>query len=316
MNEKNYLLTSPQVFCFVLFYLLSGMMLFSGGSFFAALFTALFSACLCVIAAGICKNKSSSLGLYASAFGAFSPALRRVAAFFSALPFARSISAFSESMLSFHGTAGAAAFAPFLALFCIFGITGGFLRAARFAELCVFALVPAALLALFGGGEGASFALSESALFSGFEAIGAPDVFFSLYLRCVTPESEKMSNFARNSAFPPSPLAAGIAAVCASLALYAYFCFVGNNILFSLFSWFFMLTRLLLFALTASDLLAYPEKKEGAKCTFTTLAFCAFHIIFASFFAEISAKTQVFAAIILPCVIFICSVFAKEKAVV
>lgn len=316
MNERNFLLSAPQVFCFVLFYLLSGMMLFSGGAFFAALFAALFSACLCVIAAGICKNKGSSLELYGGAFGAFSYPIRLLAAFFSALPLAGTLSAFSESINSFHGGEDTLAFAPILALFCVFGVAGGFSRAARFAELCVFALAGAVPLALFGGSDGVNFVFGENALFSGFDAIGAPAVFFSLYLRCVPPESEKMSDFAKNSAFHPSPLAAGAYAVGASLILYAYFCFVGNNILFALLSWFLMLARLLLFALAMADLLAYPEKKEGAKCALIAAAFCAFWIIFASLFGDITAKTQVFAAVILPCVIFICSVFAREKAVV
>lgn len=316
MNEKNFYLTSPQVFCFVLFYLLSGMMLFSGGSFLSALFAALFCACLCVISAGICKTKSSSSELYGRAFGIFSRPLRLIAAFFSTLPLASALLAFSESVQSFHAEAGTLDFVPFLALFCAFGVAGGFSRAARFAELCVFVLFGAALLALFGGGDGVNFAFGENALFGGFDTIGAPAVFFSLYLRCVTPESEKMSNFARNSEFHPSPLAAGIYAVCASLAIYAYFCFLGNNILFAFLSWFFLLARLLLFALATADLLAYPEKGEGAKCAFIASAFCALHIIFSSLFGDISAKIQIFSAVILPCVIFICSVFAGEKAAV
>ncbi len=314
MKERDFFVSAPQLFCFVLFYLLSGMMLFCGGSFFAALFTALFSACLCVIAAGICRSKSSSSELYGVAFGVFSRPLRLVAAFFSALPLAGTLSAFSESIQAFHGGEDTLAFAPLLALFCVFGVAGGFSRAARFSELCVFALAGAVLLALFGGGDGVNFFFGESALFSGFDAIGAPAVFFSLYARCVTQGSEKMSDFAVNSAFHPSPLSAGAYAAGASLILYAYFCFVGNNILFALLSWFLLLTRLLLFALATADLLAYPEKREGAKCALIAAAFCAFWIIFASLFGEISAKTQVFAAVILPCALFICSVFVGEKA--
>jgi hypothetical protein len=314
MNERNFLITSPQLFCFVLFYLLSGMMLFSGGSFFAVLFAALFSVCICVIAAGICKNKSSSSGLYRAAFGCFARPLRLIAAFFSALSLAGTIPAFSASVQSFHAGEKTLAFAPALALFCIFGVSGSFSRAARFSELCVFALAAAAVLALFGGGDGVDFAFGENALFSGFDAIGATAVFFSLYLRCVSPESEKMSDFARNSAFHPSPLAAGVCAALASPAVYAYFCFAGNNILFALFSWFFMLARLLLFAVAMADLLAYPEKGEGAKCALIAAAFCAFWLIFGTFFGGISAKIQVFAAVILPCVIFVCSVLTGEKS--
>ncbi len=316
MNEKNFCVSAPQVFCFVLFYSLSGMMLFSGGSFFAALFSALFSSCLCVIAAGICKNKSSSLTLYRSAFGVLSAPLRLTAAFFSSLPLASTISAFSQSIQAFHGGENTLAFAPFLAVFCIFGVARGFSRTARFSELCIFALAGACILSLFGGGEGVNFVFHENVLFSGFEAIGAPAVFFSLYLRCVTPEGDKMSDFSRNSAFHPSPLTSGIFAAGVALALYTYFCFAGNNTLFALITWFLLLARLLLFAIAIADLLAYPEKKEGAKCALLASAFCAFWVIFASLFGDISAKTQVFAAVILPCVLFICSVFAREKAVV
>jgi hypothetical protein len=316
MSERNFSVTASQLFCLVLFYSLSGMMLFSGGSFFAALFSALFSACLCVIAAGICRNKSSSFELYGSVFGVLSYPLRLIAAFFSALPLTSTVLAFSKNIQAYSCGEATLAFAPFLALFCVLGVAKGFCRAARFAELCFFALAGACLLALFGGGEGVNFTFPPSALFSGFEAIGAPAAFFSLYLRCVTPESGGMSNFAKASAFHPSPLAAGVLASGTALLLYSYFCFVGNNILFALMSWFFMLTRLLLFALAMADILAYPENKKGAKCALISCTFCAFWLIFGSFFAEISAKTQVFAAIILPCVIFICSVFAKEKAVV
>ena len=202
MNERNFLLSTPQVFCLLLFYLLSGMMLFSGGSFFAALFSALFSACLCVIADGVCKSKSSSKGLYAAAFGSFSRTLCCAAAFFSALPLTATLSAFAVSIHSFHGGKYTFAFAPLLAFFCFFGVAGGFYRAARFAELCVFALAGAVLLTLFGGGDGISFAFGESALFAGFDAVGAPAVFFSLYLRCVTPESSKMSEREREETTP------------------------------------------------------------------------------------------------------------------
>ena len=313
MNERNFCVSAPQLFCFVLFYLLSGMMLFSGGSFFASLFSALFSACLCVISAGICKGIGSSAELYAGAFGAASPHIRLLAAFFSALPLAGTLSAFSVNVHVFHGEGQPLALAPVLAAFCILSVSGGFMRAARFSELCVFALIGASLLALFGGGEGASFAFEESALFSGFYTIGAPAVFFSLYARCATPKSGKMSDFAASGAFHPSPLSAGICAVCASLILYAYFCFVGNNILFALLSWFFLLARLLLLSLAMADLLAYPEKKEGTKCALISCAFCAFWLIFASLSGDITGKIQVFAAVILPCVIFICSVFARER---
>jgi len=313
MNERFFSVSAPQVFCLLLFYLLSGMMLFSGGSFFAALFCALFSACLAVIAFGICGSKGSSLALYSRAFGAFARPLRLIAAFFSALPLAGTLAAFSREISAFHGEGAPLRFALPLALFGIIAVYGSFRRAARFSELCVFMLACALLLALFGGGEGLRFDFSENALFSGVDAIGAPAIFFSLYLRCVTPESGKMSGFAEKSKFHPSPLAVGILAPFAALAIYSYFCFSGGNVLFSLFSWFFALARLLLFSLAMADLLAYPEKKEGAKCALLACAFCAFWLILSSFFGGIAARVQVFAAVIPPCAIFICSVFAQEK---
>ncbi len=313
MDERSFSVSAPQLFCLLLFYLLSGMMLFAGGSFFAALFSALFAACLCVIASAVCKGKGSSLALYSGAFGAFARPLRLAAAFFSALPLAGTLAAFSREISAFHGEGARLRFALPLALFGILAVYGSFRRAARFSEVCVFALAGALLLALFGGGEGLRFDFSESALFAGFDAIGAPAVFFSLYLRCVTAESGKMSDFAAKSTFHPSPLAAGLCAPFAALALYSYFCFVRESILFSLFSWFFMLSRLLLFSLATADLLAYPEKREGAKCTLLACAFCAFWLIFASFFGGIVARVQAFAAVIPPCAIFICSVFSREK---
>jgi hypothetical protein len=312
MTATKFRVSAPQLFLLLLFYLLSGMMLFAGGSFFPALFSSLFAACLSALAFALC-GRGSSAELYAIAFGAFASPLRLCAAFFSALPLAGTLAAFSEDISAFHGEA-AAPLAPLLALFAVFGVCGGFCRAARFSELCVFALAGACILALFGGGGGMSFGFPEGALFAGFDTVGAPAVFFSLYLRCVTPENGEASVYLKNSAFHPSPLAAGVLAPFAALALYSYFCFAGNNILFSLLSWFFMLSRLLALSVCIADLLAYPEKKEGAKCALLSCAFCAFWVVFPSLFAGVAANVQAFTAVILPCALFICSVFARKKS--
>lgn len=307
MNERNFTVSAPQLFCLLLFYLLSGMMLFSGGSFFPALLSVLFSCGLCVIASAVCKKYGSSQEFFA-VFGVFARPLRLSVAFLSALPLAGTLAAFSRDIYAFYGDGAPLRFALPLALFCIFALLGGFHRAARFAELCIFALAGALLLALFGGGNGVRFAFSANELFTWLDILGAPAAVFSLYLRCATRRNGKMSDFALGGTFHPSPLAAGVCASLAALALWSYFCFAGENILFSLLSCFFALSRLLLFSLTVADLLCYPEKREGAKCALTACAFCAFHIMLASLFPDVFAKAQVLAALV-PCALFILSVF-------
>jgi hypothetical protein len=312
MPEKNFYVSASQVFCLVFFYLLSGMMLFCGGEFFPALFASLFSVCLCAVAFPLCKSFCSSSEFFVAVFGKLGSPLRYIAAFFAALPLARTLFAFSAEIFGFYGAQQAQKFAPFLALFAVFAVARGFQRAARFAEVAVFALVGAILLALFGGGEGVRFNFGESALFAGFETVGASPVIFSLCLRSVSAESEKASVFAKNSSFRPSPFFAGVCAALASLAVYAFFCFAGReNILFSLLFWFFAFTRLLLFSLCVADLTAYPEKGEGAKRAFAAALFCAFWLIFGAFYPRLTSAAGIFAAVLFPCIVFAASVKAK-----
>ena len=313
MPERKFCLSSPQLFCLLFFHLLSGMMLFCGGELFPALFAALFAACVCVAASAVCGGFCSSAELFGAAFGKLGAPLRYTAAFFASLPLARTLLAFSAEISSFYGEQNAAAFAPVLALFACLALSRGFHRASRFAELCVFALVGALLLALFGGGDGVKLDFSESALFSALEAVGASPLFFSLYLRHASRESEKMSDFAKNSAFHPSPLASGLCAVLSSLAVYAFFCFAAQeSILFSLLSWFFALSRILLLSLCLADLTAYPEKSEGAKRAFVSSLFCAFWLIFGAIFPNTTAVSGVFAAVLFPCIVFVTLIAAKR----
>ena len=122
-----------------------------------------------------------------------------------------------------------------------------------------------------------------------------------------------MSNFAKNSAFHPSPLASGLCAVLSSLAVYAFFCFAAQeNILFSLLSWFFALARILLLSLCLADLLAYPEKSEGAKRAFTASLFCAFWVIFGSIYPGAASVSGVFAAVLFPCIVFVALIGTKR----
>lgn len=296
MNERNFSVSPVQVFCLLFFYLLSGMLLFCGGSFFAALLAALFAALLCLLAGAFARGFGSSLALY----GDFGAPLRFAAAFFSALPLWQTLREFSAETSHFHVAENKLSFAPFIAIACIFALSGGFHRAARFAEVCIFFAFAAALLALFGGGEGVDFSFGEEARQGFASALGAPAAFFSLYLRCVTPEKGEMSAGVKNSAFHPSPLSAGLCAAPAAFALYLYFCFAGNNVLFSLCVWFFSLSRLLLISLAMAELLAYPENGEGIKCAFASCAFCAFWAVFDSLFPQITVWIQTYAVFLLP----------------
>ena len=315
MGERNFSVSPVQVFCFVLFYLLSGMLLFCGGSFFSALFAALFFVCLCTVAAAFCLYKNSSAELYGGAFGRFAPLFRYIAAFFTSFYFMRTLFAFSEKFSSFYNNISAGAFAPAVILLCVLSVCRGFSRASRFAELCVFALAGAMLLSLLGSkGEGLSFAIDGDAIFGGFDAIGAVPVIFSLYARCVTPESEKASDFAKNGAFSPSPLLCGIAASACAFAAYAFFCFTGwENIIISLAVCFFALSRLTLFALSLADLFACPEKGEGVKSFFFAAALCSFWAVFGSFFPYAAKTAGIFAAVLFPCAVFISTVLERVK---
>jgi len=315
MSERKFLVSASQLFCFVFFYLLSGMMLFCGGSFIAAVFASLFCVCLCIVASAVCRAERSSLLFYSVIFGKFGALFRLFAAFFSAYPFVRTLFAISDNVSVFHSVQNKALFAPLLALLCVLSAAKCFSRAARFAEVCVFPLFAALVLSLLGGGgDGISFGFTDKALFSGFDVIGAVPVFFSLYMRNVSEESEKMSDFAKNSLFHPSPLGTGLFAILLSLAVYVYFCFAGwGNILLSFLSWFFALVRLSLFALTFSELLAYPEEGNGAKCTFMLCLFCSFWAIFGTFYPNAAKIAGIFAAVIFPCAVFALTIVSHGR---
>ena len=262
MNEKIFSLSAYQLFCLLFFYLLSGMMLFCGGSLFAALFASFFTACLCFVANAISRRRFSSASLYGELFGSLGTPIRLVCAFIAFLSLLRAIFAVSSEISAFYGSEKALVPAPFLLFLCIFAVWNGFSRASRFSELCVFALALACLLALFGGGEGLHLGFAEAELFSAFDVIGAPAIILSAYLRCVTPESGKMSSFAKNSAFHPSPLTSGVFASLAAPAVYSFFCFAGQNVLFSLLSWFIFLSRPFLISIGISDLISCPQKMQ------------------------------------------------------
>lgn len=315
MTERKFLVSAPQVFCFVFFYLLSGMMLFCKSSFLSALFAAIFSALLCAVCSSVCGKSTSSLQFYNDIFGKCGAFFRYITAFFTALPFCRTLLAFSRSAAEFHGGASARILAPMVALLCLFSVANGFVRAARFCELCVFPLILAMLLSMLGGGAELSFSLNESSVFSAFEVVGSAAAFFSLYLRTVTAKSEKMSPYAKNSSFHPSPLSSGVLAAAASLGIYCYFCLTGTgNILFSLLAWFFALGRLSLFALALSDLIAFPENGRGAQSAFTAAVFCAFWLIFADLFPNIAKIALVFTAICPFSVILFACAAKREKS--
>lgn len=260
MNEKIFSLSAYQLFCLLFFYLLSGMMLFCDGAIFAALFASLFTALLCFVADSLSHDRFSSASLYSGLFRGLGAPMRIFCAFIAFLSLLRAIFAVSAEISAFYNAENTLVPAPFLLFLCIFAVWNGFSRAARFSELCIFALALACLLALFGGGKGFHLGFAKAELFSAFDVIGAPAVILSAYLRCVTPESGKMSAFAKSSNFHPSPLAAGVFASISALAVYSFFCFAGQNVLFSLFSWFLFLSRLLLISIGIADLIAYPEK--------------------------------------------------------
>jgi hypothetical protein len=260
MNEKSFHLSAYQLLCLLFFYLLSGMMLFCGGALFSALFASFFTACLCFVANALSRGRFSSASLYGALFGRLGMPMRLVCALIAFLSLLRAIFAVSAEIYAFHGAENALVPAPFLLFLCIFAVRNGFVRAARFSELCVFALALACPLALFGGGEGVHLSFAKAELFSAFDVIGAPAVILSAYLRCVTPESGKMSPFAKNSTFHLPPLAAGVFASVAAPTVYSFFCFAGQNVLFSLLSWFLFLSRLFLISIGISDLISYPEK--------------------------------------------------------
>jgi hypothetical protein len=227
----------------------------------------------------------------------------------------RTLLVLSEKISSFYKIENGHAAAPALALLCLLAVWRGSARAVRFSEICIFVLFGSMLLSLIGsGGEGLWFDFSEGLIFSAFDVIGAWSVFFSLYLRNVTPESGKMSDFAKNSAFAPSPFSAGILAAGVSLLLYAFFGFMGHeNIIISLGVCFFALARLLLFAFSFSDMTAYPENGEGARRTCLVSAFCAFWAIFASFYPNAAKTAGIFVSALFPCAVFALSVFAAMR---
>lgn len=307
MMEKKFSVSAPQVFCLVFFYLLSGMMLFCGGSFTSALFAALFCACLCTVAASFCRNSFSSLGFYGAVFGKFGAVFRYIAAFCATLSLVRTLGAFSGEASRFYGGGDTRFFAPVAVLLCVLAVAKGFVRAARLAETCAFPFLLALLLSLLGGGgEGLSFSFGEDVLFSGFDVIGAAPAFFTLYLRNVTVKSGEMSDFAKNSSFQPSALASGLFAVVAALGAYAFFSYAAaDNIMLSLFAWFFTLSRLSFLSMTMADLLAFPENGNGVKTVFLTVTFCSFWLIFASFLPNAAKIAGVFAAVLFPCTVFV-----------
>ena len=314
MSENKFLVSAPQVFCSVFFYLLSGMMLFCGGSLPAALFSALFCALLCAVHASLC-GESSSFRLYNTVFGKCGTVFRYIAAFFASLPFCRTLLALSASAAVFHSGISSRALAPALAILCLFAVAKGFTRAARFCELCVFPLILAVLLSLLGGeGSGLSFNLGADTVFSAFEIIGAAPIFLSLYLRSATAQNGKISVYAENSTFRPSPLSAGVFASLSAPCVYAYFCLTGvGNILFSFLAWFFALARLSVFTLTLAELLAFPEKGKGAQSAFVALAFSSFWLIFANLFPNITRISQALAVLLPPFAILAMRWVKKEK---
>lgn len=311
MEERRFLVSSPQLFCLVFFHLLSGMLLFCGGSFYAALFASLFCVCLCVVGASLCLGHGGAAAFCGRVFGRAGAPLRMAAAFFVSLSLLRTLLAFAGGFSRYYDGAGTALFVPALLLLCVFAVRRGFYRAARFAELCVFALAAALLLALLGGaGEGLFFSADESILFGGFEAVGASPAFFSLYLRSAGEDGDKMSVYAKNSAFRPSPLACGVCACAAALAAYAFFRLAaGENIVLSLLLGFASLSRLFLGALSLCDLAAIPEEAGGQKSTAQAALLFAAAVLLGDF-----AKTAaVFANVLFPCVVFAASVLGHGK---
>lgn len=309
MAERKYLISPVQVFCCVLLYLLSGMMLYAGGSAAAALFAALFCACACVIACVLCENFSSASGFYASAFGALGLPVRYISAALTSYSLISTLFSFSAEVGAFY--LGGARKAVLLAciLLAIFSVAKGFSAPARFAEVCVFPLFFAVLVSLIGGeGEGLSFSLSGDLLFAGFDIIGSVPVVFSLYLRCAGEESGKMSVYAKNSSFRPSALAAGVCAAAASLAVYAFFRLTEvGNIMFSFLLWFAALSRIFAHTLALCDIAGLPEAENGqgkARSMLAAAAVFAAAALCTGAFGEALKTAAVFANVIFPCAAF------------
>ena len=319
MSERKYLVSAVQVFCFVFFHLLSGMMLYGGESAAAALFAALFSACVCVIAGALCEGFSSSREFYASAFGALGAPVRCIAGGLCAYSLLNTLFFFSAEVAVFYG--GAARKAVLIACLALafFAVAKGFSAPARFAELCVFPLALAALISLIGGeGRGLYFGFSYELLFAGFDIIGSVPVLFSLFLRSAGEKSGKMSVYAKNSAFHPSPLACGVSAAAASLLFYVFFRFAeGGNIMFSFFLWFAALSRMTAHTLALCDLLGVPESVGARKKALSALAVAAVFAgaVFAyGLFGEALKTAAVFANVIFPCAAFVFSMLGRRSA--
>ncbi len=280
MKKREYLISSVQLFWIIFAFVFSGFFLGEPHSFISVVVSCIFASVMSIAAGEICRGFASSYELYFSAFGGAGVFFRYISLAFISFFSAGSLLDFSSGVSAYYkGEVSAVIFAVCLIL-CVFAVSKDFTGAARFAELCAFAVL-VILLLLFGGkgGSGFEFVLFTQDMPVLFDSVGCSAAIFSLYLRAVERGDAAMSSFAENSSFHPSlTLSGATAPVCAG-ALYVLVRVFGaeQNILVVFFVWFIVLSRFFMLAICVSDLLGLPECMENVKRK-RVLIFAAFFV--------------------------------------
>ena len=239
MSKYRDCISRSQLFYLVFFYVLSGLMLYGGGSFTVIAFSGLFCICVCVICAALRRDTHSFKDLSSALLGRYSWVLIIISTIITAFPLVQTLYEVSFRVGAFYDSTPSFVLLFVFVALCIFAMSGGVASAARFSEMCVLPLMAVLPLSLLGGGgRSIGLAFFDTDLFDSFVVIGSVTVFLSLYLRTV--DENEMSAYLQNSAFHPSPLWCGIGGVVLASCVYIFLRLVGaGSILSSFFICFF-----------------------------------------------------------------------------
>ncbi len=313
MIKREYSVSSIQIFFIMFSFVFSGLFLYGEGSLTRMIFAPFFLSVICLAAGTVCEGYHGSAMFYNATFGKMQMIFKTISLIFLFISAIKDISSFSLSVAAFYG--GKYAYIIFLAVIaiCVFAVWRDTLGAARFCELCLFPVSIVILLSLLGERDSSFYlAISEKDVFSAFDIIGCTSVIFSLYLRVITPKNDDMSDFARNSAFHPSPMYCGALAPIFALAVYITVIFLGvrSNILANALIWFCHLARCFASAVCARDLCGFAEcsvpSEKAHRFAAMSTAFAASILILQFVPERAFSCVAILYNALFPCVAFVC----------